>query len=151
MRRALLFVALLAHLACVSDNHAEWWIGDVAADAHDCHAIAGQHAVLDLQEFSSKPLVPFAWGGYRLFIQTEPSLLKPGATFSLPGPQAKALLCDLRHGASGDPAELSGTVDILQARGADLFVRFDLHDGENEWELSEERWFERQGTPTSPP
>ena len=152
MLRALLFSAiLLVHLSCTSDTHAEWWIGDVATGSYDCHAVAGKHAVLDLKEFSSTPLIPFAWGGYRLFIQTEPSLLKPGATFSLPGPQATALLCNLGHGVSGDPATMSGTVSILQARGLDLLVRFDLRGGGDRWELSDERWFVRQGAPVRSP
>ena len=152
MRKTLLlFVALLVHLSCTSDNHSEWWIGDVAADNQDCHAVAGQHAVLDLQRFSSKLFIPFAWGGYRFFIQTEPSLLTPGATLSLPSPQATALLCNLSHGSVRGPAALSGTVRVLEARGLDLRVKFDLRSDDNRWKLSGERWFARQGNPASPP
>lgn len=151
VRRILLSAVLLVHLSCTSDNHAEWWIGDVAADFPDCYAVTGKHAVLDLKEFSSVPLIPFAWGGYRLFVQTEPPLLTPGSTLSLPSPQATALLCSLKHGAVDGPTAMSGTVSILETRGADLRVKFDLRSGDRKWELSGERWFERQGAPTRRP
>lgn len=145
-------LALMAQLGCTSDNHATWWIGDVAPDWHDCHAIPGSHAVLDLQEFHGSLILPFAWGGYRLFILTEPSLLQPGATLSIPSPQATAILCDLRHGASGDVAtDVSGTVRALESRGSDILLALDLHGRKGDWEISDKQWFERQSAPLQHP
>ena len=150
--RALLPAALLLLGACVYNNHATWWVGDVASEWHDCHAVSGTRAVLDLQEFRSSIIVPFAWGGYRLFVLTDPKHLQPGSTLNVPSLEASAILCDLGHGAPGDALkDVTGTVEVLKRRGEDVLLRLDLKGKRGYWSYRGKRWFERQGTPLERP
>lgn len=151
-RLARATAALLCLSGCVHDNHAEWWLGDVAPDWHDCRAAQGTHAVLDLQESRSVPVVPFAWRGFRLFIVTEPRHLAPGTSLIIPSGEATAILCDLGHGAAGDAiADVTGTVEVIGRRGADVQVRINLKGDRGYWSLRSKQWFERQGRPHEPP
>jgi hypothetical protein len=110
--------------------------------------VSGAHAVLDLQEFQGSLIIPFAWGGYRLFVLTDPKRLAAGTKLVIPGPEASAVLCDLRHGASGDAIkDVSGTVEVLRRRGEDLLVRVNLSGRRGEWSYRGKRWFQREGTP----
>jgi hypothetical protein len=151
-RPHLLLLALAALLlaSCVYDNHAIWWTGDVAAEWHNCHAVAGDHAVLDLQKFRAIVVIPFAWGGYRLFVLMTPESLQPGTSFTLPDNRATAILCDLRHGAPGAAVtDLEGTVEVLRRRGLDVLVRLDLREREGDWSFRGKRWFKHQGRPSA--
>jgi hypothetical protein len=144
----IIALAPLLLVSCSHDNHAIWWTGDVAPEWHNCHAMAGDHAVLDLQEFRSSVVIPFAWGGYRLFVLTKPDSLQPGASFSLPDRRATTILCDLSHGAPGDAVtDLEGTVEIVRRRGSEILVRLDLRDREDYWSFKGKRWFEHQSAP----
>lgn len=151
--RALLLAATaLALTACLSDNHAQWWIGDVAPDWHDCRAIDGARTVLDLKEFRASLVIPFAWGGFRLFVLTEERHLEPGSTLTVPSAEASAVLCDLRHGASGDAiTDVRGTVQVVRRRGEDVLLRLDLDGNRGYWSHHGKQWFERQGRPAEAP
>jgi hypothetical protein len=97
-------------------------------------------------------IIPFAWGGYRLFVLTDSHKLATGTELVNPGPDASAILCDLRHGASGDAInDVAGTVEILKLRGQDVLVRVNLSGRRGEWSYRGKRWFEREGTPIRQP
>lgn len=135
-------------LSCVQEKHAIWWMGDVARDSNGCRAVTGDHAVIDRLNFRGSLVLPFAWGGYRLFVVTAPDLLQEGVTLSLPSRETRGVLCSLSHGASREPSEdVVGTIEVLERRGLDLRLRIEIRHAEGGWLLREDRWYERQGAP----
>lgn len=135
-------------LSCVEEKHAIWWVGDVAGDSDGCHVVTGNHAVIDRLSFRGSVVLPFAWGGYRLFVVTRPDLLQEGAILQLPSPETKGILCSLSHGASREPsADIVGSIEVLDRHGFDLRLRVEIRHPDGEWLTRDDRWYQRQGAP----
>ncbi|HEY9421970.1 MAG TPA: hypothetical protein VIW92_11195 [Thermoanaerobaculia bacterium] len=134
---------------CTNTYDYRWYEGDVEVlgQEEECRPVKGEHSVLEIYRFRATPVIPFAWSGYRLFVQVPLDSVKPGARFAIPSEGVDAVLCSLSHNGPEPANDLEGTLEILRIRNDDAIVSLDLKSREHGWDFRGRKRFVRQGLP----
>ncbi len=103
--------------------------------------LEGDNTVLEVYHFSHNPLLPMAWGGYALFMETNKDFLREGETIPFPNDKIRIHLFKSLHHSLFADKELSGKMKIIEINPKYIVVELDVASVDSKWKLNEKGKF----------